>query len=359
MAKTPTPRKHGNRWQINFLDADGKRRFKSYRTKSEAQDALHLLNAESLAIRAGLQARPLEPHTFDELTTYWLDHRASRKRSGKDDKSIINCHLLPFFGGMQLGDIDVRTVDRFRAQKGHLSPKTVHNLLTLLISMLGLAVELRWLAVKPTIKKPRLVEADYSWIRTTEAIRQLLTAAQEEVPGAMELYATAVYTGMRAGELLGLRWEDVDLERRLITVKRSYDKPTKTGAIRHVPILNPLMPLLPAWKLRGGSEWVFPNRAGNMRQPADRIVQEKLKACLERAGLERIRFHDLRHTFASHWVMNGGDLFKLQRILGHKSAAMTQRYAHLAPEAFKDDLDRLGDATPLDAEVVELRPSGS
>ena len=359
MAKTPAPRKHGSGWQINYLDADGNRRFKSYRTKKEAQGALHVLNAESQAIRAGVKARPLEPHTFDELTAYWLDHRASRKRSGKNDSSIINRHLRPFFGGMQLGDIDVRSVDRFRAQKGHLSPKTVHNLLTLLISMLGLAVDLEWLAVKPPIKKPHLVETDYTWLRTTEAIRGLLTAAQQEEPGAMELYATAVYTGMRAGEMLGLRWEDVDLDRRLITVKRSYDRPTKTGAIRHVPILNPLLPILRSWRLRSGSDWLFANRAGNMRQPADRILQEKLKSSLERAGLERVRFHDLRHTFASHWVMNGGDLFKLQRILGHKSAAMTQRYAHLAPEAFRDDLDRLGDATPLDAEVRELRPSGS
>jgi integrase len=310
MAKTPAPRQHGNRWQINYLDADGQRRFKSYRKKSDAQAALHVLNAESQAIRAGLQARPLEPHTFDELTTYWLDHRASRKRSGKNDTSIINRHLLPFFGGMQLGEIDVRAVDRFRAQKGHLSPKTVHNLLTLLISMLGLAVDLGWLAVKPPIKKPRLVETDYTWLRTTEAIRSLLTAAQEEEPGAMELYATAVYTGMRAGEMLGLRWEDVDFERRLITVKRSYDKPTKTGAIRHVPILNPLLPILRTWKLRSGAEWVFPNRAGNMRQPADRILQEKLKSALERAGLERVRFHDLRHHAASRLMPTSSSQFR-------------------------------------------------
>ena len=61
---------------------------------------------------------------------------------------------------------------------------------------------------------------------------------------------------------------------------------------------------------------------------------------------DRITFHDLRHTFASHWVMHGGDLYRLQKILGHKSVQMTQRYAHLAPEAFKQDWGRLGTDLP-------------
>ncbi len=359
MPKTPAPRKHGDRWQINWHDAAGKRRYRTFRTKKEASRALHHLNAEAEAIRAGVQAAPPEPHTFDELADYWMKHRASRKRSSKDDKSIIERHLRPNFGAMNLVDINIAHVDAMRSGLLHLSPKTRHNILTLLISMLRLAVELRWLADVSTIKKPKLVEQDYSWLRTKDEIRKLLVAAQEERAGTMELYAAAVYTGMRAGELLGLRWEDVDFDRRLITVKRSYDRPTKTGAIRHVPILNPLLPVLRAWRLQCPFEWVFPSKVGTMRQPADRVLQEVLKRCLERAELKKVRFHDLRHTFASHWVMSGGDLFKLQRILGHKSSQMTQRYAHLAPEAFAGDLDRLDDTIPASRDVSTIHRADS
>lgn len=354
MPKTPAPRKHGNRWQINFKDADGKRRYRTFRTKKEAQLALHHLNAESQLIRAGLKARPPEPRSFDELADYWLEHRTKRKRNPKDDRSMIRKHLRPFFGGMQLVEITVARVDEFRRSRGTLSDKTVHNILTLLISMLGLAEDLGWLAAKPKIKKPRMTDDDYRWLRTKDEIRKLLVAARGELPGTAELYTAAIYTGMRAGELLGLRWADVDLDRRLVSVKRSYDKPTKTGAIRHVPILDPLLPVLKLWKLQVGSEWVFPNRDGNMRQPSDRVLQEKFQKCLAAAELDRIRFHDLRHTFASHWVMGGGDLFKLQRILGHKTAAMTQRYAHLAPDAFAGDLGVMGQAVAAPSELRVL-----
>lgn len=90
-------------------------------------------------------------------------------------------------------------------------------------------------------------------------------------------------------------------------------------------------------------------------EPSARVFQETFKQVLTQAGFGScirggrrtgyIRFHDLRHTFASHWVMNGGDLFKLQRVLGHQSAQMTSRYAHLSPAAFSSDRGRL---VPLD-----------
>jgi integrase len=107
-----------------------------------------------------------------------------------------------------------------------------------------------------------------------------------------------------------------------------------------------------------------------MFAPSARIFQEVLHRVLEAAELPKVqrngkerpyvRFHDLRHTFASHWVTKGGDLFKLQKILGHQSVQMTMRYAHLAPEAFKDDYGRFGAADVFGGgTVVEItRKSG-
>ena len=299
MPKTPTPRKKGNRWEINYIDAAGKRRFKTYRTKREADSALHHLNAEAEAIRAGVVALPPEPHTFDELADYWIEKKAPRKRSGNSDVSMIKCHLRPYFGTLELPRIGVELIDQFIIDKEtDLSPKTLHNILTFFGTMLRHAQRLGWLAALPPIDKPRLDEQDYQWLRTKEQIRKLLLAAKDETPGTMEFYATALYTGMRAGELCGLRWEDVDLDRRLITVKRSYANDfTKTGSIRHVPILTPLLRLLRTWRLRSPGPWLFPNTAGNVRQPSDRILQETWKRTLDRAEIPRIRFHDYADLF--------------------------------------------------------------
>jgi integrase len=295
-----------------------------------------------------VEARPPEPHTFDELCDYQLEHRTAVKRSQKDDKSMIEAHLRPAFGGLQLTAITIQRVDQYRRGRRHLSDKTLHNHLTLLISMLNLAIDLGWLAAAPRIKKPKLVEEEYNWLKSTEQIAALLAAAKEEAPGVMELYAAAVYTGMRAGELLGLTWGAVNLDSRLITVRCSYDKPTKTAAIRHLPILDPLLPVLREWRVRcWSSEWVFPSARGTMLQPSARVLQETLRNCQDRMGVARadqITFHDLRHTFASHFMMRGGDLFRLQRILG--------------PEVFKEDYGRLVDVIPRSEPAQVLTMAG-
>ncbi len=159
------------------------------------------------------------------------------------------------------------------------------------------------------------------------------------------LYALAAYTGMRAGEIAGLEWADVDFERRLITVQRSFEGPTKSDCVRYVPILTPLLGVLREWRLRHPGRLVFTNRDGAMHRESGRIFQEVLHRVLEAAGFPKvprngkerpyIRFHDLRHTFASHWVAKGGDLFKLQKILGHRSITMTQRTPTLRPRRLR------------------------
>jgi integrase len=275
---------------------------------------------------------------------------------------VINKHLKPHFGSMLLTKITLREVHQFEKKLEGLSAKTVKNYLTLLIAMLNQAVELGYLNTVPTIKKPKVAQEDYSWLRTTDEIRKLLVAAEAERDGVMQLYAAAVYTGMRAGELAGLRWADVDFNRRLIAVQRSFDSPTKTGQIRHLPLLDPLVPVLKAWRLRCPDPWIFPGETGKMLGKSARVFQEVFQRCMVRAKLAvedaptegRLTFHDLRHTLASHWVMQGGDLFRLQKILGHADTKMTMRYAHLAPEAFQGDWGRMKDAVPKEGNVLAM-----
>jgi len=348
MPKVAKPRRHGNRWQINYKDAAGKRRYESFRTQREAIKALAQRNAEAEGQRAGLVPVIDRSKTFRELDQLWREVK-HRKRSLKDDESRSRNHLIPFFGDLPLVEINAAQIARLeRRLSRRVSTGTVRLVLALLRSMLNLAVEHKWLHVAPKVKLPKKEERDYLWLRSEDDMRRLLEEARAmEYPGLMEMYAAALYTGMRVGELSGLRWSDIDFESRLITVQRSFAETTKSSRIRRVPIMGPLLPLLRAWRLSGyHRELIFPNLRGNMHQPNARVSKALFHRCLEAAELPRMRFHDLRHTFASHWMLKGGDLFRLQRLLGHQSIEMTQRYAHLAPDAFQQDWDRFGDFVP-------------
>ena len=362
MPRSARPEKFGKKFRIRWLDEHGVRRHDLFTTYTDADRALRKRQAEVDQIRSGLMDPALEVHTFNELVAYWKEHRLPRKRSPKDDKSILSAHLKPFFGKLRLQDVTVSKVDEYMKSRRHLSPKTVHNHITLLISMLNAAEDIGWLRTKPRIKKPKLGRDEYSYLRTDEEIRRFLEAAKEEGAVAFAMYCTAVYTGMRAGELAGLRWECVAIDRRMITVQRSYKKPTKTMDIRHVPILDPLLPVLREWKLKNPHPWVFPNERGGMNGPSARILQEVFHRVLKDAEFpeDYITFHCLRHTFASHWMMKGGDVYRLQKILGHASIQSTQRYAHLTPDIYEQDYNRLVDVVPKNtlATPIPLRKKG-
>ena len=362
------------KWSIRWSDEYGRRKKRIFDSHADAEHYLAVEIARIKEVKRGLRVGTPPDKLFDELCDYWIDHRAKQKRSGHHDESIIRAHLRPAFGKMLITEIGVAQTDKFVCDRLHLDKKTVANHITLLISMMNLAVELGWLIRVPKIRKPkiRLFSKDFRYLRTDDEVARFLRAAFAQGQLVGTLYATAVYTGMREGELAGLRWDKVDFERRLITVDFSFDGPTKADDVRYVPILDPLLPLLKAWRLMCPGQIVFPTIAGTMQQPSARVFQEVLHTVLDQAGFpktttktekgERTRryivFHDTRHSFASHWVMKGGDLFKLQKILGHKTVQMTMRYAHLAPAAFSADHGRFGPAVSLEpGEVRPLRPA--
>lgn len=355
-----SPVKHYDKWRIRWFDADGHRQSEVYIKHRDAELALQRHELEAEEIRRGLRPRPLQSRTFTELADYWLEHRAPKKASEKDDKSIIRKHLKPAFGPLLMSNLSVTCVDKWR-QGLEVGIKTEFNILTLLISTLRLAKDLGWVHEVPAIKKPKLTDIglNFRYLKTNEEIARFLVAALADDESLFYLYATALYTGMRAGELAGLYWDAVDLDRRLITIRRSFDKSTKSGYIRYAPIMDSLLPLLLDWQKKNPLGLVFPNQAGKMLQPSARVFQERLHAVLTAAELMPIKvgdrevpyvtFHGLRHSWASHWMMNGGNIFKLQRIGGWKSFAMVQRYAHLSPEAFAEDYGRFGSALVLGA----------
>ena len=233
-------------WRIRWLDGGRNRQSATFESYREAEAALRVRQVQSNDERAHGAPAPAPVRTFAELCDYWVAVRAVEKRSAKTDESFIRSHLRPAFGVRPLAEIGTASVDEYRAARRHLKPKTINLHLTLLISMLNVAVELEWIASRPRIRKPKvqLFPTDFRYLVNSAEVRRFLSAAREIDEDVFALYATAVYTGLRAGELAGLRWDDVSFERRLITVQRSYGGLTKGGEVRHVPILDPVLPVL-------------------------------------------------------------------------------------------------------------------
>ncbi|MBP6830342.1 MAG: site-specific integrase [Deltaproteobacteria bacterium] len=371
MAKTARPQQlPSGRWRIRWIDHEGQRQSEAFETFADAERALRTKQTDVDEIVRGLKKAPVADRAVRELCDYWLKHKAPTKRSRADDESMIRHHLLPGFGSVLLRELSVVHVDGYREARSHLSPKTVRNHLTLLTSMLSLACDLGWIVTPPRIPKPTPDPDDdvrQPWLKSDEEIERLLAAARAEIEPddphsevAHVLYQSALLTGMRAGELAGLRWEDVSLPKRHIDVRRSYDGKTKTRASRrHVPIVDRLLPTLEAWKEMCPSSTeglVFPNRKGGMHRESARIFQEVLHRVLDRAGFERpvhgrarhcIHFHSLRHTFACHWMLKGGKIERLVRVMGHTSRVMTEHYANLGGYQHPDDLALFGAASAV------------
>ncbi len=346
MARLPKPEllPSGNR-RIRFTDASRKRRSKTFGAHNDAVAAVAQAYAEKRAIQNGLLAAPPPRKTFLDLRDAWLELRAAAKRSKDDDESMLRKHLVPSFGSLALTEITFERIEQFKADRKHLAPQTVRHHLDLLGAMLRMAVDLGWLTAMPKLVKPkvRLGSKNYRYLRSASDVRKFLGAARDCSEMHYTLYALAVHTGMRKGEMAGLTWERVDFATRLICVDHSYDGPTKADDLRHVPIDNVLLGILQKWRTVSQGELVFPNRAGKILDEHAEIFVEAFHKTLDAAGFQRpnvkrrahvICFHDLRHTFASHFMMRGGNLFDLQKILGHKSTALTLRYAHLSPDHF-------------------------
>jgi integrase len=148
-------------------------------------------------------------------------------------------------------------------------------------------------------------------------------------------------TGMRRGELFGLKWSEVDVAAPMLTVLGAG---AKSGETRHIPLNVDAIDALKMWMAQSATTtgYVFPGEDGGRLSVG---VRSSWASVLEAAGIGAFRWHDLRHTFASNLVMAGVDLYPVQRLLGHKSPKMTQRYAHLSPDVLAQAVARLSKPT--------------
>lgn len=175
-----------------------------------------------------------------------------------------------------------------------------------------------------------------------EEIAKLLAWSAAKAAWVHPMIATAIYTGMRKGELFGLRWKNVHLDVGRIDVEFSYALLPKSGKPRHIPIHPALLQILREWKERCPSTplgLVFPVDG----QMGDRFDSCGLGEIMDAAGshVPEKPWHSLRHSFASHFMMSGGNILTLQKLLGHSSVTVTMIYAHLAPDYMSAEIGRM------------------
>lgn len=239
--------------------------------------------------------------------------------------------LLEYFGGKSLSAITSLLVERYKDERvKRVAPATVNRELATLRHMYTKAVEWGYVRGNPLKGVKRLKEPPgrVRYLREEEIGRLLRCCAGHIHP----IVLAALHTGMRKGELLGLRWERVDLVRRRITVVHS-----KNNEVRAVPLNQTLYRLLEELGRKGKSGHVF--RGPDGKALGD--IKKGFAGAVRRAGIEDFRFHDLRHTFASYLVMSGVDLRTVQQVLGHTEIKTTMRYSHLSTRHVLESLERL------------------
>ncbi len=217
------------------------------------------------------------------------------------------------------------------SKKQKRSPTTVLRYLTSLSHLFAVAVrDWEWLHENPMekISKPRATPGRQRYLSTEERKRLLDAVLQSRCPVLYAIVVLALSTGMRRGEIINLRWQNIDLENHKITLAT-----TKNSEPRHVPLvgntLKAISALLPASKQPHPADLLFPSPT-TLKRPYD--IQSAWKTSMKKAKLENFTFHDLRHSTASYQAANGRNLFEIGHLLGHKSPQTTKRYAHLTHE---------------------------
>ncbi len=313
--------KRNNNWWIDYYFKGRRKREKIGPNKREAEIVLGKRKAQ---IREGkfFDIQRQEKVKFEEFTEIYLENYARpNKRSAWRDEISIK-HLLTYFKGKYLYEIvSLDAEDYKRKRKEEVSPSTVNRELTCLKTIFNKAKE--WGKVKENpISKVKFFKEENRRLRflEKEEIGKLISACE----GNLAIIVTlALHTGMRKGEILSLKWRDIDFSRKIITLLN-----TKGGEKREVPMDDLLYDILLPLPKHKESPYVFCNKEGKPFQD----IRKSFATALKKAGIKEFRFHDLRHTFASQLVMMGIDLKTVQELLGHKSFEMTLRYAHLSSD---------------------------
>ncbi|MFH1328983.1 MAG: tyrosine-type recombinase/integrase, partial [Candidatus Bathyarchaeota archaeon] len=302
------------------------------------------IDASQFEKNARLDSKLIETSdiSFSEAAQEWISNHAQLRKAPRGvatDKQMLRDAILPELGRAKLQQITPERIECiiFKLRKKGLKDNTINRYLELIRTIFNYCIKRRKALYNPmtAVGLLKIQDPPFSFWSLEEA-NTFLTYVEEKYKSHSSdnlgmLYKFGINTGMRLGEILGLSWHDVDLNNRLIAVHSSFDsyqrkikRTTKGRKIRHVPINSAIYSDLVEMRVRRKGELIFATISGNPRDRSN-LTHDFQRDAVE-AGVRKIRFHDLRHTYASHFIMNGGDLYHLKEILGHSDISTTQRY---------------------------------
>ena len=363
-------RKDG-RWEGRYTagrnPATGKAIYKNVLGKTQAEVKEKLKKAIEEA--KGLDVAKAESYTVGQWMDVWYEYYAKikvRPSSHKTYEGYIKNHIKPSIGNIpltKLTTLDLQRlyqklltegrVDRLEAknQPKGLSSKTVRNINQVISSAMQLAIQQHLISHDPT-DGCALPKTEHREMQTLSADQLTAFLLEAKHSGVFEMYYIELATGLRRGELLGLKWEDIDFTTQTLRVRRQVGRingevreaPLKTkNAYRTISLGTDAVGILKQQREKQpSSAYVFPGPTGGPIAPDS--VLHMLHRVLDRADLPEIRFHDLRHTFATLALQNGVDVKTVSGMLGHFSAGFTlDTYAHVTTAAQKKAAETMGE----------------
>jgi len=383
----------GKPWWV-FVAHNGNRTSKLVGDKAAAQDVASKIRAKLQLGEFGFEEEQPVP-TFKQFAESFIEgfSTINHKASTHDTyKSASERHIYPVFGHKRLDAIKRRDVKEFlkakqkkvinTKKKKHLSSASVRNLKAYLSCILNQAVDDEIIESNPASRTGKLIKKTDRKKNVTPFTWEEKTIFEDSVkkhyPRYYPLFLTDLRTGLRVGELIALKPGDLDFNGNFIEVRRSCVRgritTPKSGKVRRVDMSHKLAEVLRSYlterkkeALRKGwgepPEWLFYNEEGKLID-INNLRKRVFYKCLEKAGLRRIRIHDLRHTYATLRIAAGHNIADVSKQLGHHSINITvDTYHHWTPGANKGEIDQLDSETApnctLSAPGGEIKGQGS
>jgi len=341
----------GATFYFRYRDAMGKLRFQSLGRADEVSVSDARAKAHKMLMMVIEGGDPkLESHRFRDVPTFgdfvaerYLPYAKTRKRSWETDEIMLRCHILPVFAEFRMNRISRSDVVAFHhgiLDKGYAAG-TCNRMIVLMKFIYNCAI--RWDILPPTGNPCHGVEpfedngARERYLTTEEVGRlfdELDTNRNVQVGQVIRLL---LYTGARKREVLDARWDEIDFNRRMLTVPAARSKSKKP---RHIPLSDAAVELLLSLPRQEDIPWVFFNPK-TLRPPVS--IFYAWDSIRKKVGLAEVRLHDLRHSYASFLVNAGRSLYEVQKLLGHHDPKVTMRYAHLSPQAMLEAVNVVGD----------------
>ncbi len=297
----------------------------------------------------GTFGQPSQDALFRYVAEKWLAEKEPEVgvRTIIDYMQVVKNHILPVFGDRQINQIKLDEIVAFRNEKHKkVSPRTTNKILGVLKMVFSYAEDNEHIEVNPARKVSRVKqtkeEMDFLGRVEPDEIERFLEAAH---PDYYPLFVTAIWTGAREGELCALKWGNVDFKKRRINIRQTYDpygyrEPKSKSGKRSVVMSPSLAEVLSQHKANleksGNDDHVFQNSKGGPLHYAN-MIRREFHPALERAGIRRIRFQDLRHTYGALTSSMGAPPKFVQAQMGHSSLTVTlDTYGHLMTSAYSE-----------------------